>query len=151
MVNVKDLKEQVLLEDLTEEEIQKLIPLIGVKRFHKDEIIFKEKQPASHLRMIRKGKVEISKTTPDGWKQTLAILGRNTFFGELAILEKREHQATAKALEDTEIFSIKKNDLERLEETEPIIMLKIFRKIAIVTVYNVRRMNEKLMNVLVSY
>lgn len=151
MVNVKDLKEQVLLEDLTEEEIQKLIPLIEVKRFRKDEIIFKEKQPARHLRMIKKGKVEISKTTPDGWKQNLAVLGSNTFFGELAILEKREHQATAKAIEDTEVFFIKKNDLERLEETEPIIMLKIFRKIAIVAVYNLRRMNEKLMNLLVSY
>jgi CRP/FNR family transcriptional regulator len=93
---------------VTEEEIQKLTPLLEVKRFRKDEIIFKEKQPTRHLRMIKKGKVEISKTTPDGWKQTLAVLGNNTFLGELAILEKREHQATAKAIEDTESFLSKR-------------------------------------------
>lgn len=151
MINIKDLKEQVLLEGLTEEEIQKIISMIDIKRFRRDEIIFKEKQPASHLRMIKKGKVEISKTTPDGWKQTLAVLGNNTFFGELALLEKREHRAVARAIEDTEVFFIKKDDLERLEEKEPMIMLKIYRKIAIVTGHNVRRMNEKLMNVLVSY
>jgi len=54
MVDIKDLKEQVLFGDLTGEEIRKIIPMIEVKKFHKDEIIFKEKQPASHLRMIKK-------------------------------------------------------------------------------------------------
>lgn len=151
MVDIKDLREQVLFGDLTEEEIRKIIPMIEFKKFHRDEVIFKEKQPASHLRMIKKGKVEISKTTPDGWKQTLTVLGNNAFFGELALLEKREHQAVARSVEDTEVFFIKKDDLEKLEKTEPMIMLKIYRKIAIVAGHNVRRMNEKLMNVLVSY
>lgn len=67
------------------------------------------------------------------------------------LLEKREHQAVARSVEDTEVFFIQKDDLKKLEETEPMIMLKIYRKIAIVAGHNVRRMNEKLMNVLVSY
>ncbi len=151
MVDTKDLKEQVLFEDLTEEEIKKIIPIVEGKKFRKDEVIFKEKQPANHLRMIKKGKIEISKTTPDGWKQTLAVLGNNTFFGELALLEKREHQAVARAVDDTEVFFIKKDNLEEFEQKEPMIMLKIYRKIAIVSGQNVRRMNQKLMNALVSY
>lgn len=95
--------------------------------------------------------MEISKVTPDEWKQTLAILGTSHFLGELSILENRRHEANAVALENTEIFLIPKEDFEKMEKENLILAAKITKKMLFIICKNLRRMNEKFLGMLISY
>jgi CRP-like cAMP-binding protein len=147
----KELKKQILLENLNDNEIEKVSRYIERVKFKKDESVFKEKDVTLGLYMINKGKVEISKVTPDGWSQTLAVLTPNHFFGELSILERRQHEALAVARENTEIFLINKECFENMEIESPAIAFKIIKKIALVMCKNIRRMNDKFLNALISY
>jgi CRP/FNR family transcriptional regulator len=146
-----ELKKQSLLNGLGENEIEKLVPFISREKFHKDNYIFKEGEPCKGIYMIKSGKVEISKTTTDGWKQPLAILSPVNFIGEIALLENRNHASDAMILEPSELFFITKESFHDLEKTEPFIMLKIIKNIAIIAGLNVRRMNEKFLRALVNY
>ncbi len=103
------------------------------------------------LYLIITGKVEISKTTPDGWKQRLAILGTSHYLGELSIIERRRHQANATALENTDVFLITKKDFEKMEKEDTILTSKIMKKLVLIMSMNIRRMNEKFINALISY
>jgi len=112
----KLLKEQVLLEDFSNQELTSISKIIQKLNFKKGDYIFKEKEDTKGLYLIHSGRVEIAKFTPDGWKQTLAVFTKGHFFGELSILEKRRHEAVATATENTQIFLIGKKDFERMEK-----------------------------------
>lgn len=147
-----ELKKQILLSDLNESEIDILSNKIIEESYPKGKNIFKEGDPTKGIYLIRKGKVEISKITPDGWKQTLAVLKDGHFFGELSLIEdKKNHGADAVALENTELFLIKKEDFKELEQKEPLLMYKIMKTIARVASRNVHSMNERLIKLLISY
>ena len=147
----KALKEQALLEDLNDQELAKISKLIQKLKFKKGEYVFKEKEVTKGLYLIKSGKVEIAKVTSDGWRQPLAVFTTGHFFGELSILEKRHHQAFAIASENTEVFLIGKEDFERLENEVSPIAFKILKKLALVMCKNLRRMNDKFLNALISY
>jgi CRP-like cAMP-binding protein len=147
-----ELKKQILLSELSDSEIAKLAEKVTTENYPKGKAIFKEGEPTKGIYLIKKGKVEISKLTPDGWKQTLAVLKDGHFFGELSIIEdKKVHGADAIALENTELFFIKKEDFKELEQIEPLLMYKIMKTIAKVASRNVHSMNERLIKLLISY
>ncbi len=147
----KILKQQVLLEDLDNQELAKISKIIEKLHFKKGESIFKEKDDTRGLYLIHSGKVEITKVTSDGWKQTLAAFSKGHFFGELSILEKRKHEASAAAVENTDILLLNKKDFEKMEKENPELASKVMKKIALVMCKNLRRMNDKFLNALISY
>ncbi|MBI5194756.1 MAG: cyclic nucleotide-binding domain-containing protein [Nitrospirae bacterium] len=151
MIKPAILKQQVLLEDIDEAGLESIAKIVKKLSFKKGEYLFKEKEETKGLYLIHSGKVEISKVTPDEWKQTLAILGTGHFLGELSILEKRRHEANAVALENTEIFLIPKEDFEKMEKENLVLAVKITKKMLLIICKNLRRMNEKFLGMLISY
>lgn len=151
MVNIKELKKQVLFEDISDKEMGKLAKVIKELSLKKDELLFKEGDDTKGIYMIRSGKIEITKVTPDGWKQTIAVLTPDHFFGELSILEKRKHEAIAIAIENTELLKLPKEEFEKMEKEDGALALQILKKLALVMSKNLRRMNEKFLNALINY
>jgi CRP/FNR family transcriptional regulator len=148
---IKMLKQQVLLEGIDNTGLNKISKIIKKISFREGEQLFKEGDDTRGLYLIHSGKIEISKATPDGWRQTLAVLTSGNFFGELSILEKRRHEASAVAVEDTEILLITKEDFERLMKEDIALACDIIKKIALVMSKNLRRMNDKFLSALISY
>lgn len=151
MISPQLLKEQILLEQLNNQELEKIGKIIVTASFGKGEFIFREKEEAKGIYLINSGKVEISKNISEGWRQTLAILTQGHFCGELSIIEQRNHDANAVVLEAAEIFIIKKEDFERMEKEDSVLMSKIIKKLVLVLSHNLTRMNEKFLTALVSY
>lgn len=152
MVTVSDIKTQKLLSDLDDAELAVVAKKISVEPYPKGGVIFREGEPTRGICLVNKGKVEISKTTADGWKQTLAVFTELQFFGELSVIEDRKHHSTnATALDATELYRITTEDFKQFEQSEPMMMYKIMRTIARMASRNVHTMNEKLMKALISY
>ncbi len=151
MVATDILKQQVLLQDIDEEGLEKIAKIAQQVSIKKGEQLFKEKDETKGLWLIRSGRIEISRITADGWRQTLVVLTAGHFFGELSILENRKHVATATALEDTDLLLIPKEDFEELVREECALALKIVIKLAITMSKNLRRMNDKFLSALISY
>ena len=151
MIKEEALKGQVLLQDLDKASLGKVAKITRQVSIKKGEALFKEKEQTQGLWLIHSGKVEISRVTADGWRQTLVVLPAGHFFGELSILEKRKHVASATALEDTELFLIPKDEFEKMMEDDCGLALHIIKKLAIVMSMNLRRMNDKFLSALISY
>lgn len=152
MAEMNELKTQILLEGLDDENIEKVAKLVDAIQVPKGDAIFKEGDPTRGIYMVKKGTVEINKVTPDGWKQKLIEINENHFFGELSVIENKEsHGANADAVEDTELFVINKEKFEEMERSDPSLMAKIMKTIAKVASRNVHSMNNKLIKLLISY
>jgi CRP/FNR family transcriptional regulator len=151
MIKPSLLKKQVLLEGIKKTDLDKIAKVLKRLSFKKGEQIFNEKEDTKGLYLIHSGKIEVSKVTPDGWKQTLAVLRGGHFLGELSIIEKRRHEATAVALDNTEVFLISKHDFEKMEKKDTALTSQIMKKLVLIMSKNLRRMNEKFLNSLISY
>ncbi len=151
MITPDILRQQVLMEGIDEAGLAKIAGLTQKVSIRKGEQLFKEKDDTKGLWLIHSGKIEISRMTADGWRQTLVVLPAGHFFGELSILENRKHVASATALEDSELLLIPKEEFEKLVQEDCALALKIVIKLLIVMSKNLRRMNDKFLSALISY
>ncbi|MBU4319514.1 MAG: cyclic nucleotide-binding domain-containing protein [Thermodesulfovibrionales bacterium] len=151
MISINELREQILFEGIADSGLEKLSKITRELSLKKDEFLFKEGEDTKGIYMIRSGKIEITKTTTDGWKQTLAILSTGNFLGELSIIEKRKHEANAVAIENTELLKLPKEEFEKLEKEDVVLASQILKKLVLVMCKNLRRMNEKFLNALINY
>ncbi len=152
MADKAEIKNQMLFGDLTDAELGMIAQKIVTEQYGKGKPIFREGEATKGIYLLKGGKVEISKKTPDGWKQTLAVLSEHHIFGELSVIEdKSTHGADATALEDTNVYLIKTADFKAWEKSDTLMMYKIMKTIARIASRNVHSMNEKLMKLLISY
>ncbi len=152
MADKSELKKQMLFSDLNDAELALIAQKVVIEQYAKGSAIFKEGDPTKGLYLVKSGKVEIAKATPDGWKQTLAIITENNIFGELSVIEnKQEHGAAATAMEATDVYRIKTEDFKALEKSDTIMMYKVMKTLAGIASKKVNTMNEKLMKLLISY
>jgi CRP-like cAMP-binding protein len=152
MADLSDIRKQMLFSDLTAAELELIAQKIVTEHCAQGKPVFKEGEPTKGIYLLKSGRVEISKRTPDGWKQTLALLGENHIFGELSVIEdKSTHGADAMAMEETTVYLIKTADFKAWETDNTIMMYKIMKTIARIASRNVHSMNEKLMKLLISY
>ncbi|MBS1112549.1 MAG: putative transcription regulator (Fnr-like), partial [Nitrospirae bacterium] len=150
MITTDILKQQVLLEGIDESGLSKIAMITKQVSVKKGDQLFKEKDETKGLWLVHTGKIEISRITADGWRQTLVVLPAGHFFGELSILENRKHVASATALEDTELLLIPKEDFDDLVQKDCVLALKLVMKLAIAMSKNLRRMNDKFLSALIS-
>lgn len=151
MVDVNELKRQVLFEDIDTGALESLVPIIAEVSLKKGGVLFEDGQQTKGIWLIKTGKIEISKLTADGWKQNLAILNVGQFFGELSVMEKRNHEATATAIDNTQLLLLPKEGFEKIEKEKTELALQITKKIALVLSKNLRNMNQKFLEVLINY
>lgn len=151
MIKPELLKQQVLLQDIDKGGLNKIAKIARQITVKKGDQLFKEKDETKGLWLVHSGKIEISRVTADGWRQTLVVLPAGHFFGELSILENRQHVASATALEDSELLLIPKEDFEKMMEEDCALALCFVKRIAIVMSKNLRRMNDKFLSALISY
>ena len=148
---IQALKQQSLFSDIDSEGLEKLSKIVEKLSLKKGEQLFKEKDDTRGVFLLHSGKVEISRVTADGWRQTLTVVTPGDFFGELSILEKRHHVASAVAVEDAELFLIPKEEFDRLMEQDTKLACYILKKIAMEMSKKLRRTTDKFLSALISY
>jgi CRP-like cAMP-binding protein len=148
---IQALKQQSLFSDIDGEGLERLSKIVKKVTLKKGEYLFKEKDDTRGVYLLHSGKVEISRVTADGWRQTLTVVTPGDFFGELSILEKRSHVASAVAVEDSELFLIPREEFERLMDEDLKLACYILKKIALEMSKKLRRTTDKFLSALISY
>jgi CRP-like cAMP-binding protein len=146
MLSKDRLKEITLFKELSEEEIEKVLTALEDAFYKKGSTIWEEGAPEQGLQIIDHGKVRISRKTSEGHRQVLAVLKENNFFGELSLLDGRSHSAYAEALEDTKVYILHRNNMEKLLQESPTTAYNIMRVLAIEICELLRQMNAKFMD-----
>ena len=95
-----------LKNKLSNEELEKLIDSVGIKRVAAGNVILAQDSREDHrLYVVRQGEVSIERKD-QGDEFHLATLKKGEIFGEKACLTRQEQQATAKAVTDSVILII---------------------------------------------
>ena len=111
-----------LLRNLPPEEVEALLRCVCRRRLVADETLFRSGDPGDALYVVVRGKVEVLTETeaePSRTTHAIAELGEAQAFGEMALLSGGTRTATVRALTDTELLAIPKQDFDRLIAGDP--------------------------------
>jgi CRP-like cAMP-binding protein len=109
-----------LLEGVPDEDVDRLLSVARRRSFSRNEVVFHQGDPAEAMHLIRRGRFAVRIATPLGDVATIAILGAGDCFGELAIIgAEADRSATVIALEQSDTYSVTRNDLQQFRQTHP--------------------------------
>ena len=116
---------------LDDSQLYTVFRMLEVEHYRKGELIFKQGDAPSHIRIVRSGKVRIVENV-EGTPMELFEFGTGDCFGETSVMAILPHTASALVLEDTELLVIPRDRLFSLYETEPklfgMLMMNIARE-----------------------
>ena len=115
-----------LFSALDDAQVDTLASMIIEKGFKKGEIILMEDDDTSQsLFIIAKGEVKVVLTAEDGREAILASLKEGDFFGEMSLLDGEPRSATVRAVEDSRLLTIRREDFLAALRKQPDLALTL--------------------------
>lgn len=96
------------------------------KNLKKGEVIFHEGNPSDCAYIIGQGSIEILENTARGQK-TLGILENNEIFGEMGLIDGLPRSATARAREDSVVYTLTPETFDSLTHRNPESLVPIMK------------------------
>lgn len=118
-----------IFENLNKEELVEIVNKIDHKEFSKGDVIFTEGNIANTLYFINEGKIKLYKYTKDGKEQILHILSEGDFFGELELIKPSKYGFNSKAIEDSKICTLTKEEMKDTMMKNPEIGIKVLETV----------------------
>jgi len=139
---VKFLKRIPFFQNLKKNQLEQVAQMVYEREYAENEFLFEIGQPGAALFIIQSG--EISVEIPHGADEPtqLAILAKNAFLGELALLDESPRSASARALVPTKVFALFRKDLSRIAETHPDISSQVYATLALIIGNRLKATND---------
>jgi CRP-like cAMP-binding protein len=131
---LKDVKDSGLMKHLADQ--------YDVESYNKKQTLYQEARRPKFLYYVMKGKVKGFKTHEDGKEYITDLFSEGDFIGYPALIEDRNYDDSAVALEDSEIMQIPREDFHQMLFGDLNIAAKFIRIIT----KNVKEKEERLLN-----
>jgi CRP-like cAMP-binding protein len=138
----EDLKQFQLFSEATDAELRYLAQNLEEREYKKDETVYKEGGTPGIFYLVQKGAVEITKKTPSGHRQVIAMISAGQFFGELSFLVSRRHASRARATSDARLLLLERFVYDEMEKQQPALTHKLLREIILRISYCLDTMND---------
>jgi len=115
-----------IFQDLTEAEREEIDRATTISRCPRGKILYMPEDTSEVLFLLKEGRVQLYRISPDGKKLIIATVGPGAIFGEMALIGQGMHNTFAEAIEDCVLCVMNREDVERLLLTRPKVALRIF-------------------------
>jgi CRP-like cAMP-binding protein len=124
------LRNSPLAAELTAEQCAVLAGLVTLRDLADGEVLVAEGAGDDRVHVVVSGALAVAKRMEaDARWITLNTLGRGDLAGELAFMDGKPHYAALRASGPTRILSLKREKLESLLNSEPLIVYRVMRAI----------------------
>lgn len=115
-----------IFQDLTEQEIEEIDRATTLTTCRRGKIFYMPEDTSEVLFLLKQGRVQLYRISPDGKKLVIATIGPGSIFGEMALIGQGMHNTFAEATEDCVLLVMSREDVEHLLVTKPKVALRIF-------------------------
>jgi CRP/FNR family transcriptional regulator, cyclic AMP receptor protein len=124
-VKLEHLTAMDLFRDLNERELEELDNLTTMSTVGKGKVFYYPDEMGEVLFLLKKGRVQLYRISPDGKKLILGTLEAGSVFGEMSLIGQRMYNTFAEALESCLICVMSRADLERLAMDKPKVAVRM--------------------------
>ena len=108
-----------MIAHLTDDMQARLAQIVDVLKFEKDEILFREGEPADRFYMLRSGNVLLEQRISDKVTACVGSVKPGFSFGWSAMVDNGVYTTEAVCIEPSEIYSFKRDKINSLFEQDP--------------------------------
>ena len=120
-----------VFRDLPQQEVERLAETTTMWTCPRGRTVYRSGEAGDTLFLLKKGRVQIVRESADGKRLVTAVLGPETFFGEMALVGQRfPRDSTAEALEDAVVCVLSRQDLHRLIKEYPLVGIRFLEQIS---------------------
>jgi CRP-like cAMP-binding protein len=119
-----------LLGALPPQTLESLRSASTIRNVARNEVLFRQDDPASEVFGIVSGRVAILTRSPDGRESLVAVLDEGSLFGELPLFDDGPRSADARALEETQLLVLEYPAVRAALEAHPQLLWIIVRVMA---------------------
>jgi CRP-like cAMP-binding protein len=115
-----------IFQDLTEAEMEEVDRVTTMSTCRRGKILYMPEDTSEVLFLLKEGRIQLYRISPDGKKLVIATLGPGAVFGEMALIGQGMHNTFAEAVEDCLLYVMNRDEVERMLVTKPKVALRIF-------------------------
>jgi HEAT repeat protein len=123
--NVRWIRQIPLFKNLLVQELFALVSTMAVQRYSKNHVMFRQGMPYDCLYLVFEGRVSLIRDAETDRQIVLERIGKNGFFGELALIDGRTHPYTAKIESDALVLILAADDFFFLLKNSPAVSLNL--------------------------
>ena len=127
METIDTIKRVSFFSNLSSEHLEKIADLTLTRNYKKDMLLFLEGEPGEAFYFVKKGKVKVYRSYPDGREHIISILGEGDVFAEVTLFSNMSYPASASAYDDCTIGFIRNSDMEHLITEAPSMALELIK------------------------
>lgn len=129
-MNYTILKKIPIFAVLRDEILDQIYSLTQKRLYKRNNMILMEEDFGDTLFILNSGSVKITRISEEGREVILSILGEGDFFGEMSIFDGESRSANVVALEDSEVFILKRSDFIDLLQKHPEVAITLLQELA---------------------
>lgn len=118
-----------IFQDLSEQELEALESSITMIPCNAGKIFYTPEDTGEALFILKEGKVQLYRISPEGRKLVMSTLAPGTIFGEMSLIGQGMYDSFAEAIERCTVCKMDRADLERLLLDKPIVAVRILEVI----------------------
>jgi CRP/FNR family cyclic AMP-dependent transcriptional regulator len=123
------LKTVEIFRDLSDEELEALESSVSTIPCAAGKIFYGPEDSGEALFIIKEGRVQLYRISPEGRKLVTSTLGPGTIFGEMTLIGQGMYDSFAEATGECSVCKMERSDVERLLLEKPEVALRILEVI----------------------
>ena len=108
-----------IFQDLTTSELAEMDRQITMSTCEPGKIFYMPEDSGEVLFLLKKGRVQLYRISPNGKKLVVATLGPGTIFGEMSLVGQGMHNTFAESIDECLLCVMSRADVERLMREKP--------------------------------
>jgi CRP-like cAMP-binding protein len=119
-----------LLGALPPDALETLRQQATMRTVHRNEVLFRQGEPAAEMYGIASGRVAVLTRSPDGRESLVAVLDEGSLLGELPLFDDGARSADARALEESQLIVLGYEAVRAAIDAHPMMLWVIVRLLA---------------------
>ncbi|GAB4444037.1 MAG: hypothetical protein Kow0031_26420 [Anaerolineae bacterium] len=127
MERIDLLKRIPLFKNLPQDDLALIAQSLHRESYPKGTLVFNKGDQGDTLYLVESGRVAV---VGDDGRETIAFMGPGSFVGEISLLLAQPRTANLQVMIDAQLWSLHKEDFDRLVSTRPTIALEMMRELS---------------------
>jgi CRP-like cAMP-binding protein len=130
ILKLEALRDIEIFRDLSSHEVEKMDRELTMSTCRAGRVFYGPEDQGEVLFLLKKGRVQLYRISPEGKKLIIAVLGPGSIFGEMSLVGQGMHNSFAEALEDCTLCVMSRSDVERMLLEKPQVALRFMEAMA---------------------
>ena len=124
-LKLQALSEIEIFQDLTQQEMENMDRTTTMSTCEVGRVFYGPDETAEVLFLLKKGRVQLYRLSPEGKKLVVTTLEPGAIFGEMSIIGQGMHNTFAEAIDECTLCVMSPSDVEHLLTSKPKVALRI--------------------------